>query len=110
MRAHEIWRDTYKPQLRVWAAALDATRMGLTDAEWRELCHPTTSSAVTAGAAPAPLHRVVSIYHCAAFVNWVLPYAALRSANVTGTLEVRCTQSGRGQIFGWLWLSANTCN
>lgn len=39
---------------------------------------------------------VDAIYHAAADVNWVTPYAALRSANVTGTselLRLACTGS-----------------
>jgi amino acid adenylation domain-containing protein/thioester reductase-like protein len=42
--------------------------------------------------------RVDAVYHCGALVNVVLPYAALRPANVLGTREVlRFCASGRGK-------------
>ncbi len=61
-------------------------------AEWNERLE-VVSADVSALAADSPLfldlaQRVDAIYHSAALVNWVLPYAQMRAPNVLGTLAL----------------------
>lgn len=76
---------------RSWAAArnrvtaidgdLSRPRFGLSEADFDELGG-----------------RLQAIYHCAASVNWALPYEALRATNVLGTeavLRLACTVAAK---------------
>ena len=48
---------------------------------------------------PGLLATADAVYHCAAMVNWVYPYAALAPSNVGGTLEVlRLASAGRSRV------------
>ncbi|HUR54422.1 MAG TPA: AMP-binding protein [Gemmataceae bacterium] len=67
------------PRVRAVVGDLERPWFGLTVREW---------DALTDG--------VDCVHHCAAWVNGVLPYSALRGANLLGTAEVlRFVQSGR---------------
>ncbi len=61
-------------------------------AEWTARLEVVAAD-VSALAADSPLfidlaQRVDAIYHSAALVNWVLPYAQMRTPNVLGTLAL----------------------
>jgi thioester reductase-like protein len=67
------------PRVRAVVGDLERPRFGLSEREWDELAD-----------------AVDCVFHCAAWVNSVLPYSTLRSANLLGTTEVlRFVQRGR---------------
>lgn len=69
LRDERLWSDA-AGRLRCWAADLGAPRLGLDGARHRSLVAATAR-----------------VYHAGARVNASLPYAALRDANVDGTVE-----------------------
>jgi myxalamid-type nonribosomal peptide synthetase MxaA len=71
LRDERLWSDAAGRRLRCWAADLGAPRLGLEGARHRALVAETAR-----------------VYHAGARVNASLPYAALRDANVDGTVEV----------------------
>ena len=67
-------------RVRAVAGDLDQPRLGLTPEKYAGL-----------------QHRVGSIFHCAAAVDWSLGYESLRVPNVLGTLELLRFASGGGR-------------
>jgi len=70
LRDERLWSDAAARRLHCWAADLAAPRLGLDAARHRTLVAQTAR-----------------VYHAGARVNASLPYAALRDANVHGTVE-----------------------
>jgi thioester reductase-like protein len=66
-----LWRDHFEPRLVVVAGDLARPLLGLGDAGFDYLAN-----------------TIDAVYHCGAAVSAVMPYAALRAANVGGTREV----------------------
>ncbi|CAM2064435.1 Thioester reductase domain-containing protein [Sulfidibacter corallicola] len=60
-----------RARVHVVVGDLEQPRLGLSEAAWTELAE-----------------NLDAIYHNGARVNFVLPYSALRAANVTGTVEI----------------------
>ncbi len=80
LRLHNFLLDSrQRARLQVHCGDLEKPRLGLSTATWNELCG-----------------RLDTIYHTAARVNLVLPYAVLREANVEATRRVvRLQATGR---------------
>ena len=75
----ELWRDEFAPRIAIVPGDLEAPRLGLSYEDFDRLA---------AG--------LDVIYHNGALVNFVTPYRRLRTANVSGTLEVlRLATRGR---------------
>jgi thioester reductase-like protein len=72
MEEFGLWRDEWHARLRVLAADLSKPFLGRGFAGYSEL-------------AALP---VDTVFHCAAWVNWLLPVDALRPANVDGTARI----------------------
>ncbi|KAJ6160618.1 hypothetical protein N7470_004014 [Penicillium chermesinum] len=66
-----LWSDTIMERVEILPGNLSQTQLGLTPEKFEELAS-----------------RVQVIVHAGATVNLVYPYAALRAANVSGTIEV----------------------
>jgi fatty acid CoA ligase FadD9 len=71
MRFHRIWNETYRTRLIGIRGDLSTTCFGLDTDTFAALAN-----------------RIDLIFHCAARVNFVLPYSELYGANVSGTREV----------------------
>ena len=71
LESYAIWDPTFASRLHVIAGDLLLPALGLDSEQFDGLGRD-----------------IDEIYHCAAAVNWVLPYAGLRDANVLGTLEL----------------------
>jgi len=71
MEGYGIWDPAFEPRLRVIEGDLSRPQMGIDPESYAALCN-----------------EVDAVYHCAATVNWVNPYAALRRVNVLGTREL----------------------
>lgn len=81
LAASLVWDDSFAPRLAPVPGDLGQPRLGLDAAVYRDLAE-----------------GVDEVYHCAAQVNIVLPYRALRAANVLGTAEVlRLAASGHAK-------------
>jgi amino acid adenylation domain-containing protein/thioester reductase-like protein len=71
MKGYHIWRPEYASRIRPVPGDIAAERLGLGREAFERLAR-----------------EVDAIYHCAALVNFVYPYSALRAPNVLGTREV----------------------
>ncbi len=71
METYGIWDSTFEPRLGIIMGDLGRPRSGLGEEQYATLCE-----------------GVDAIYHAAAVVDWIRPYAALREANVLGTLDM----------------------
>ena len=77
------WAEELQSKLEVWVGDLGDRHLGLTATQWQEL----------SGTSPT-CRRVDAIIHNGAAVNWYKDYAALKSTNVTSTLDLlRATAS-----------------
>lgn len=65
---HPDWRSSWADRVQVLNGDLEQPELGLTAEQFTSIAADTRA-----------------VYHCAAMVNWVYPYAALRQANVEGT-------------------------
>lgn len=70
LRLLGLW-STARNRVAAISGDLNQPRCGLSEAQFEDLGR-----------------RVHAIYHCAAYVNWALPYEALRATNVLGTREL----------------------
>lgn len=70
LAAHGLWQDSFAQRLEAVTGDLQETRLGLTDEVYADLAD-----------------RVDAIYHNGAIVHWVYPYAKLKAANVSSTIE-----------------------
>lgn len=71
------WAEEFRSKLEVWVGDLGKRHLGLTVTQWQELV----------GTSPTG-RRVDAIIHNGAAVNWYKDYAALKSTNVTSTLDL----------------------
>ncbi|UCV30320.1 non-ribosomal peptide synthetase [Ferribacterium limneticum] len=71
LEQYGLWQPHFAPRLRILIADLDAPRCGLDDAAWQELAR-----------------GIDLIVHNASLLNHVLPYAALKQANVEPTRQL----------------------
>jgi len=71
MNRFKIWDPAFEPRLKAVEGDLALPQMGIAKEIYATLCE-----------------TVDAIYHCAATVNWIYPYAALRQVNVLGTNEI----------------------
>jgi len=86
LEKYQLWDRAFERRVEAVAGDLTSPGLGLA-VDTRE----------------ALARKIEAIYHCAAAVNWVLPYAALRAVNVTGTLELlRFACSGRSKPFHFI--------
>lgn len=76
------WTADFEPRIEVWPGDLSLPKLGLRQAEWREVfgLHGST-------------RRVHTIIHNGAVVNWLASYEALTDPNVGSTYELL-----RGQL------------
>lgn len=78
MQGYGVWDPTFLRRLRTVSGDLAAPRLGLDAAAYRHLAA-----------------SLDCIHHLGGAVDWVQPYAALRAANVMGTLELLRLAAGR---------------
>jgi thioester reductase-like protein len=71
LEVYGLWEPSFESRVYPIAGDLVQPQLGLSSDQFNILCRETDS-----------------IFHCAASVNWVFPYAALRDINVLGTLEM----------------------
>jgi thioester reductase-like protein len=71
LEAYEIWQPEFSERLVPVLGDLASPQFGLTDSEFERLAH-----------------EIDVIYHCAASLNFVFPYRALKPMNVTATEDV----------------------
>jgi thioester reductase-like protein len=82
---HPDWQDAWRARVDVLAADLGAPDLGLTAEEVAQVAADTRA-----------------VYHCAAMVNWVYPYAALRQVNVEGTRALLALACQAGAPFTYV--------
>ncbi|WP_396230031.1 thioester reductase domain-containing protein, partial [Frankia sp. CpI1-P] len=68
---YRLWDEIVPDRLSVVVGDLAAPRLGLSEEDFNRLARTADV-----------------VYHAGASVNWLLPYASLKAANVTGTQEV----------------------
>lgn len=79
LRNYELLPHGLGPRVTIVLGDLTLDRFGLADQDYDDLAR-----------------QVQAVYHVAAWVNWIYPYAALKQANVEGTRAVlRFAASGR---------------
>ncbi|HEX5885947.1 MAG TPA: amino acid adenylation domain-containing protein, partial [Pyrinomonadaceae bacterium] len=71
MKGYHIWDDSFADRIRPVLGDIAKPELGIGQQEFAELARD-----------------VDVIYHCAALVNFIYPYSALRAPNVRGTHEV----------------------
>src|SRR4030095_12136201 len=71
LRALRLWSDRFTSRIEVIDGDLMQPRLGLPPASFETLAR-----------------RIDMIFHCAASVNWIQPYSALRSSNVLPLKEL----------------------
>jgi thioester reductase-like protein len=71
LESYEIWQPEYSDRILPILGDLESDRFGLSDETFDFLAH-----------------EIDVIYHCAASLNFVFPYAALKAQNVTATDDV----------------------
>ena len=71
LRAFGLWSDRFPGRIQVIDADLAQPRLGLAPASFETLAR-----------------NVDTIFHCAASVNWIQPYSALRASNVLPLREL----------------------
>ena len=71
LRSYDCWADDFAERLVVVPSDLSQPRLGLDPGAWDRLAQ-----------------RIEAIYHSGAFVNSILPYERLKTANVDGTVEL----------------------
>lgn len=92
LESYGLWEASFEGRIAEIHGDLQQPGLGLDDEERQSL-----SGAVD------------EIYHCAAAVNWVLPYAGLREANVLGTRELlRLACNGQAKPFHFV-STISTC-
>ena len=86
LERYRLWDDAARPRIHPVAGDLSRPRLGLTTDQYATLAA-----------------TVDTIYHAAADVNWVAPYAALRATNVGATRElIRLACHGRPKPFHFI--------
>ncbi len=92
LESYGLWEPSFENRVSEFPGDLQRSGLGLSAAERQSLADD-----------------VGEIYHCAAAVNWVLPYAGLREANVLGTRELlRLACSGQPKPFHFV-STISTC-
>jgi thioester reductase-like protein len=71
MEAYGAWEPSFEFRVCPIAGDLLLPQLGMAPDQFDFLCRD-----------------IDAVFHCAAAVNWVLPYAALREVNVLGTIEL----------------------
>jgi thioester reductase-like protein len=71
LEAWGTWDDAFDSRIRAVEGDISQPFLGMTQQQYEALAL-----------------RIDEIHHCAAWVNWAEPYAALRAPNVLGTLEL----------------------
>lgn len=71
LESYGLWQDYFPYRIIPVLGDLTQPKLGLSDQEYQTLAS-----------------QIDTIYHSAAFLNWVYPYSALKPSNVLGTKEV----------------------
>lgn len=86
LQQHGVWQPAYEHRLTLVPGDLSQPRFGLAEDAFRRLAE-----------------QVDAIYHCAALVNWIYPFASLRDVNVGGTHEaLRLAAMDRARPFHFI--------
>ena len=71
LKNYRIWDPAFEPRLKILVGDVVLPQLGLGEEEYAAVCA-----------------EVDAVYHVAAAVDWIRPYAALREGNVLGTVNM----------------------